>query len=397
MKNNISIFSLVLAFALFAGCKSNEPEHNMSSMNADAVDPSLSVVVRPTNEIVISSQTIVKPGTSASAFDITANGFITIDPRRNNKVAVRFDGRVEKLYTKYNYQYVNKGQAIMDLYSPELVTIEEEYLYLLKDKQDTSIIRQTKTKLLLLGITEEQIRKLTEKGETTATITLFSPYDGYIILDNVQSAMIGDEINENTVQQNAGMKGMNENQNNISATVTAGKILEGSYVTKGQTLFIINDLKNVWAILSIKGNNQVTLNSPVRISSDQLGTDSVASTISFIEPTYSKGQKFTSCRVNLDNSNRDFSINTIVTARVSSTGPTIMQVPVSSILFLGQRKIVWVKTGVTPGGHSIFERRDVTSSGFQNGQYIEITSGIKSTDELAKDAGLLIDSQSLIQ
>lgn len=394
MKNKISVFSLLLALAIFPGCKNDEPAHDMSAMNADAADPSLAVVVRPTGEVVISSQAIVKPRIAASASDITANGFVAPDQRRNNKVSVRFDGRIEKLYVKYDYQHVKKGEAIMELYSPGLVTIEEEYLYLLKDKRDTSLIRQTEAKLLLLGITRDQIGKLAEKKETTTTITLYSPYDGYVILEDAQGAMNGDAMMENTSPQNAGMKGMS--QNNSPATVT-GKIAEGSYVTKGQTLYMINDLKNVWAILSVKENNKVALNSPVKISSDQLANDSVISTISFIEPAYSNGQKFTSCRVDLDNSNLRFSINGIVTARISSSGQAGMQVPVSSVLFLGRREIIWLKTGVTPGGHNIFERRDVTSPGFQNGQYLEITGGIKATDEIAKDAGLLIDSQSLIE
>jgi membrane fusion protein, copper/silver efflux system len=83
----------------------------------------------PTNRTVISTQKAIEPVESDMDFAFKGNGYISFDWRRNHKVPVRIGGRIERLYVKYNYQYVRKGEKILELYSPEINTYIEELLY----------------------------------------------------------------------------------------------------------------------------------------------------------------------------------------------------------------------------------------------------------------------------
>ena len=76
-------------------------------------------------------------------------------------ISARVSGRIEKLYVRYRYQHIHKGDRIMDIYSPELVTAQQELLFLIKnDPANEGLIRAAKQKLLLLGMSEEQLNKV---------------------------------------------------------------------------------------------------------------------------------------------------------------------------------------------------------------------------------------------
>jgi Cu(I)/Ag(I) efflux system membrane fusion protein len=79
-------------------------------------------------------------------------GNIGYDTREVGSISARVSGRIEKLYVKYRYQRISKGQHILDIYSPELLTAQQNLLFLLKnDAGNTTMIQASKEKLLLLG------------------------------------------------------------------------------------------------------------------------------------------------------------------------------------------------------------------------------------------------------
>src|SRR3546814_14261850 len=98
-----------------------------------------------------------------------------------NTIAVLFGGRIEKMYVHYQLEPVRKGQKIMEIYSPEIVTAQRELLYLLEsDPGNASLIGASRQKLRLLGLTDEQINRLTETGEESYSLAIYSPYRGYL-------------------------------------------------------------------------------------------------------------------------------------------------------------------------------------------------------------------------
>lgn len=392
----ITYLVLILLFA--TGCKnkpSNEAHHDMNMMegmnmgnmkhDTNAIDSSLLGVVKSVNEVVISNQETVKPTVKEFGNSITADGYITFDERRNNKVSARFSGRIEKLYVKYDYQYIRKGEVIMEVYSPEIITIEEEYLQNLKNTSDTALIQKTKKKLLLLGISEDEIAKVEKDKKPSNAVSVYSPYEGYIMLSSDEVM-----VNNTTPKQDEMSMGTGMPASMPQSGTSTQPIKEGSYVNEGQILFMVNDFKEVWAIIAFnpKDETHIKVDMPVTLTSS-LTDEVVNANIGFIEPFYSEGQKFTQARIYLKNAKQQYKVNSTVYAEVADRAKGIC-VPTSAILDLGERQIVWVKTG-----KNRFEARRVFI-GQETDDFTEILSGVTEKDEIAKDAGYMVDSESLV-
>ena len=122
--------------------------------NAVAIsDIQLDDLLQPTDRFVVSSIPVTILKTSDETIQIDALGTVAYDTRLVNTISARVSGRIEKLYVKYRYQHIMKGQKIMDIYSPELLTAEQELIFLLKnDPSNISLINAAKQKLLLLGV-----------------------------------------------------------------------------------------------------------------------------------------------------------------------------------------------------------------------------------------------------
>ena len=137
------------------------PGMDMSKMAMDtntSVSDILKFVIKPTNEYVRSGVPLATLQRSEEEIEVDALGRVVYDTRHIGSVSARISGRIEKLYVRYRYQKVSAGQKIMDLYSPEILTAEENLLFLLKnDPSNTSLINAAKQKLLLLGMNKEQL------------------------------------------------------------------------------------------------------------------------------------------------------------------------------------------------------------------------------------------------
>jgi len=352
----------------------------------------------PANQTVISKQAAVPVGNSSQQFTINGNGYVTFDLRRNRKIPVRIGGRIERLYVKYNYQYVRKGEKIMELYSPELNTYVSEYLYIQRKSMDTLLMAKAKQKLLLLGLTRNQILKIDQSGEAPFTITIYSPFEGYVLFN--PSASAGGMGTQNT------QSGMGNGMNNLAAsastdipgtTLSDNTIREGIYVSKDQTVFWINDFREVWGIVAFSHQNEKILKPGLEVimKSELFPDQTFRSDISMVEPVYTSGQKFTQVRIYLSNAKRKLKQNSLITATVSVNSQAIM-VPASSVYYLGNTAIVWVQKAVTKQGSNIFQARAV-KTGNRNNQNIEVLKGLNRGEFIAKDAGYLADSETIIQ
>lgn len=360
----------------------NHSEHN----NKDAIN----IVSRPVNQVVLSSQKTIKPLSGSNENTLKANGYIAFDERRNNKVAVRISGRIEKLYIKYNYQYVKKGQTIAEIYSPELSTYQEEYLFLLKSSED-SLAEMAKQKLELLGLSESQILQVKNSGIVTYTVSITSAMDGFI---RFSSDPVSTEAMNSSKSAMSSMTGISSENRGAEITSSA-QIQEGIYVNKGQTLFVVNDCRKVWAILSadISSQAKIKKGDTVILSSEVLA-EQIKTTVDLVESVYQEKQRFTQVRIYLDNPLRSLKINSLIKAEFI-TSVSGLTVPTSSVFDLGTRKIVWVKTGVTANGIGLFEPRVVTV-GVSSNNFTEILSGLTSNEDIALDAGYMMDREGIV-
>ncbi len=349
------------------------------------------MISRPANQVVLSSQKTIKLSQNGSRQTVTASGYIAFDERRNNKVAVRTSGRIEKLYIKYNYQFVKKGERIADLYSPELNTFQEEYLFLLKSGEDSLAVK-AKQKLKLLGLLESQIQQVEKSNTITHAVTITSPIDGFIRF-SIEPVSSGEMKPTSSVGMDA--MGVPSSSNTDAKGTSSGQIREGMYINKGQTLFVVNDCRQVWAILSVNISSQVQLKKGVPVTLySEVQTDSINANIDLVEPVYQDKQRFAQARIYLDNPSRIFKINSFIKGKISIQAQALT-VPSSAVYDLGSRKIVWVKTGMTSDGISLFEAR-IVFTGMTSVKVIEIVSGLKGDEEIALDAGYMLDSESIL-
>lgn len=371
---------------------------NMNDKNsiADTVSNEIYWNTLPANRTVISTQKVIEPIDSNMNFVFKGNGYISFDFRRSRKVPVRTGGRIERLYVKYNYQYIRKGEKILELYSPEINTYIEEFLFLTRQSADSALLNKAKQKLLLLGLSAAQIKQIQYSNQAPFTISVYSPFDGYVLFSPSAIATMG-----TTGNTSAGMGGMSSGTNrppSVSATVLPdNSIREGMYVSKDQTLFWLNDFKEVWGIAAFTKENEKYLRTglPITISSELMPETTFQTPIRFIEQIYQGGQKFSQVRVYLPNTSGLLKQNSLITVTASIPVKSLM-VPSSGVYYLGMVAIVWVRTGVTKEGSNIFQSR-VVRIGHRDGKMVQILEGLNAGEVIAKDAGYMADSETIIK
>jgi len=390
---------------LFYGCKNeSHDEHSKhgSHPEDETIQKALSISAEPTNRKIISSQALVKPVRQLQSSPVEAYGFITLDERRSNQVSARVGGRIERLYVKYENQFLRKGDRILDLYSPDLNTYQEELLYAHKVDPDGELPKHAAHKLKLLGITDAQIKQIVESGKASLTLSIYSAYDGYIFYSpSTQMSPTGAAMASSGGNKMGGGMGATSQQrqsNSPSTSTASGPVREGAYVSAGQTLFWINDLREVWGILSVDNLHQyeIALNDSVTMESELAPDKPIKTIVRYIEPQYVTGQKFIQVRVYLSNANGSLHINSLLEATIHPKTRESLTLPATSILYLGGRQAVWKKVGQTEEGTHILEIQFVRLGPVSQGR-VTVVSGLEADDEVALDAGYLMDRESLVK
>lgn len=355
----------------------------------------LTYQIQAPNKVVLSRQSVVKLTSGKENGQVDVKGQIEVDRTRSKVVSARFGGRIEKIYVKYDFQRIAKGDKILEIYSPELNTAQEEHLLLYNQAQNDGILNQSRNKLKFLGLTDQQINRLEKDKKVFSTITIYSPHSGFVIFsDEITSkAVIGDS------KPSMGSMGMNSPTKKES-NYGSGKdqLREGSYVNKGETYFAINDLTTVWAILSVPSTNssQLKVQQTLSINSDLISNRRFEGRIQTIERVFeTNDQRFLRVRIPLKNEKNQLKINSLISAKIPLNSSQQFTVPKSAVIRTGLNSYVWVRKGKTKQGSGIFELRSVILGGI-SGKYAVISSGLKPNEEIALAAGLLTDSETFL-
>src|SRR6185503_6985859 len=129
----------------------------------------------------LSSVPAIHPVKKTIREKITADGTIEYDTRQERNIASRYSGRIVRLYVKYMYQPVKQGEVLMEIYSPEMVTEQQNLIFLLNvSSSNQQLISASKRKLMLLGMTEKQIEQVIKTREPLSRISVYSPYERHI-------------------------------------------------------------------------------------------------------------------------------------------------------------------------------------------------------------------------
>jgi Cu(I)/Ag(I) efflux system membrane fusion protein len=338
---------------------------------------SLNTVLQPVNSTVISSIQAIIPEQKEIATTISVQGYLDFDTRMFNNIASRYSGRIEKLYIKYAFQEIHQGQRIFDIYSPDMVTAQQDLIFLVKNSPaETGLINAAKQKLLLLGMANAQVNQVIQTGKAFYSLPVYSAYEGHVH-DMPHSQMAG-ASNDQPPSDFA---------NNLPLSIK-----EGMYVEKGQNLFNVVNPHKLWAIIKIAPSSVsgLALHQPVSISLADQPEKVLKGEVNFIEPVLENGDKTTSIRVYLDNMDHDLKVNSLVNAEIQTGVAGGLWVPRSAITDLGRTHIVWLKDG------SVFHAHQV-STGITNNDEIQVVKGLTAADSLASNAQYLTDSESFIK
>ncbi len=360
----------------------------------------LNVVLKPVNSSVLSAIKTVNPEEKELSVNIDVQGYIDYDDRNKHDIASRFSGRIEKLYVKYNYQPILRGSWIFDIYSPDLVTAQENLIYLLKtDSKETALINAAKQKLKLLGFTDMQTDDLVHSKQVLYTIPVLSKWDGHIheMYAQVSPQQNGqgmssmgskDASSGSSLSQN---NAVSNNSNKLQSTSELS-IKEGMYVARGQTIFNVVDPHQVVLMLQIRAEDisKVMLNQKVKFVLDGNQEEEMIGKINFIEPFLKPDSKTLMVRVDVNNEKHKLKVGALVSATIAVEAVEGLWVPSKSVINLGKEKMVWLKKD----DYFVAQRIEV---GAVTKDWVEIYDGISKRDEIAAEAYYLVDSEGFVK
>jgi len=316
-------------------------------------------------EVVISPDQRVQANISTWAVrwmplsvSVSASGVVAFAEPSQSVVAARGRGRIEHLFVDRTGAVVRKGEPLLSIYSPELITAEKEYLIALGSVEDVArgeLIAASRRRLAeRFGITDSQIKRLERERDMQSPATYASP---------------------------------------IAGTVIRKPVVEGQYVEEGMTLFELADLSRVWVIASVSEQDirSVRKGDSVEVTLDAYPGLVVNGRVGFIEPVLDPDSRTVRVRTELANPEGKLKPNMYARIALKKASREALVVPTSAVLFTGRHPRVWVET--EPGR---FAPR-VVVAGLTSGAFTEILSGANEGEMVASTGGFLIDSESQLE
>ena len=331
-------------------------------------------LLRPTDKFVVGDfQTTTAKDTAISS-EIKLPGIVVYDPNSSVNIAARISGRIEKMYVNYKYQKVNRGQRLFDLYSPELLTEQQSFIYLVSnDSENASIIKASKQKLALYGMTTNQINSLAAAKTTNPVITIYSPTNGI-------------------VQGTESMTSAAGSMQNSSTTTTSLTLKEGDYIKKDEVVFKLVNTDKVWGVFNVMQGQSTLIktNQPIRFSSEFDQNDFINAKVNFVETQLSETDKTNRIRVYLDNSNLKFPIGLRLQGVVETNPMQGIWVHRQALVSIGSKKVVFIKK------ENGFKAREI-KTGIELNDFIQVLEGLDVKEAIADNAQYLMDSESFIK
>lgn len=299
--------------------------------------------------------------------EITAVGIVQYDQSLQGKVTAWIDGRLDTLHVDKVGDSVTTEQPVAEIYSPTLVASQEEYLLALKggeklkssplasiSRNGEGLARSSKERLLLFGVSEQQIAELEKTGLPLVRLPIYTPISGIVIEKLVQL---------------------------------------GQYVKTGDVLFNVADLSRLWVELEVYENEfaDIRCGQRVEIKSGSYPGRLFAGAVSYIYPFLDPKTRTVKVRVEMPNHDRKLKPDMFVNGVVKAPLGMSIVVPVTAVMDTGKRKVVWAE--VSPG---TFEPRSV-QTGHRTRDGIQILSGLKQGEQIAVSGGYLIDSESQLR
>jgi multidrug resistance efflux pump len=334
--------------------------------------------------------------------EIILKGIINYNTNNWRSVSARVSGRIEKLFVKYNYEAVSKGQKIMEIYSPDLANAQQELLFL-KNNNETSLLESAKKKLVLLGLSVAQINRVLNTGRIEDRIAVYSPYSGYVAELGLNTSASSGLVNQAggiriSSGSGAGMNSMNNTSSSstlpeIPAIPTGGalQIREGQYINAGQKLFDLINTDQVWAEFFARPDQlqEFRKGKSVMVQSIDLADQRSEVAVSLVQPYFKDGTNYSLIRSNVPNSTKTWKVGQLISVSRQATVEGYW-LPATALVQVGTQYVVFVKkdNAFIPVIVKVKHRAD---------QWIDIGDSLEADAELAINAWFLVDTESFIK
>lgn len=291
-------------------------------------------------------------------------GLIQMDEEKISRVHVKIAGWIDKVYLDYVGKQIEKGQPLFTLYSPDLVSTEQEYLIARKGQEylskapyadvasgANSLLRATRDRLQLWDVTDAQIHALDVSGKVERTTTLYSPIKGFV-------------INRNAYEQ--------------------------AYVTPETDLYEIADLSTVWVSVDIYEYEApyVHIGQPASMQLSYFPGKTYRGRVSYVYPTLDPKTRTIKVRLEFSNPHFDLKPDMYADVQLGIDYGKQLVVPSEAVLNSGTRQVVFI---ARPNGY--FEPREIKVGGQFDGQYA-VLAGLKPGEKIVASGNFLIDSES---
>jgi len=294
-------------------------------------------------------------------------GMVELDETKIEHIHTKFSGWIDKVFVDYTFQHVKKGDPLFSIYSPDIVSTQEEYLLALKSKNilgdnefpeiaqgAKSLAESTKRRLKLWDISEDQIRQLEITGKVKKSLIIHSPITGHVTFKNA---------------------------------------FENKYVEPNTRIYTIADHTSAWVNADIYENDisLVKKGQQAIMTVESLPNEIFSGKVTFTWPHLMT--KTRTIKARLEFPNPDLKLLPGMYADVELMIPLgeMLSVSKSAVLRTGKQDIVFVDKGE---GNMEMRRVEL---GYESGESYEVRRGLKEGEKVVSRANFLIDAESKIQ
>jgi RND family efflux transporter MFP subunit len=303
----------------------------------------------------------------ATSEEIRATGNVDVDERRLAYVQTRFSGWLRKVYVNATYQFVQKGQPLLTIYSPDLVATQEEYLLARKNQQQLqtspvqgvsegalALVSAARDRLRQWEISDSEISKLDATGKAIKELTIYSPVTGYVM-------------------ERAALPNM--------------------YVQPNTKLYTVADLSTVWINAQVFQNDigKVKPGNTAIVTVDAYPGKTFGGRVDQILPQVDMNTRTVRVRLVLPNPGLLLKPGMFVSVILKTSVGRDLIVPASAVLQSGTKQVVFVDRG-----NGMLDPTNVELGSRYQDSFV-VLKGLKNGDRVATSANFLIDSESQLQ
>jgi Cu(I)/Ag(I) efflux system membrane fusion protein len=281
-------------------------------------------------------------------------GYVDFDESRVSHIHLRTEGWIEHLVAHSEGERVRKGEKLLELYSPDLVNAQEEFVQALASG-NKGLIRASRARLVALGIPADQVKRLEKTRKVQQTISIYSPQDG---------------------------------------VVSRLMVRHGMYVTPKDQVMSLADLSSVWLLAEIFESQAdwVKVGFPAEVSLAFLPGRTWEGKVEYIYPSLDPKTRTLKARLRFDNPDEALKPNMYANVKIYG-GPKedAIVIPAEALIRTGRESRVVIALG-----EGRFASRTVTP-GIESGDWVEILAGIEPGEEVVTSGQFLIDSEASLK